>query len=291
VDDAGRAFEVVAGDPEPLPRASTPLASVPAVGDALISELPVRLEGEQARRAAMAVGAPTHPSGVLLVATPPYVLMLAKEDDAAFGNDDVQAAAAFAGAAGASLGQVALREHSARQLARQSALARAAKALNESLDLARVLPRICQEAATILSADAVAVYRGTAGNALVLEASHPAHDDAGARIEVSTGLVAEALSSGRAVSVDAYEKSPPDSPLPGVRSALAAPMRWDGEGRGALWVGFLREQPAGDDDLDLLSSFAELAAVACRNASVQAGLAEAARTDGLTGCLNHAALH
>jgi diguanylate cyclase (GGDEF)-like protein len=68
-------------------------------------------------------------------------------------------------------------------------------------------------------------------------------------------------------------------------------MRWDGEGRGALWVGFLGEHGAADDDLELLASFAELAAVACRNASVQAGLAEAARTDGLTGCLNHAALH
>jgi diguanylate cyclase (GGDEF)-like protein len=46
-----------------------------------------------------------------------------------------------------------------------------------------------------------------------------------------------------------------------------------------------------ESDLNLLESFAELAAVACRNASVHAGLAEAARTDALTGCLNHAALH
>jgi diguanylate cyclase (GGDEF)-like protein len=58
-----------------------------------------------------------------------------------------------------------------------------------------------------------------------------------------------------------------------------------------LWVGFRDPSQATEHDLALLESFAELAAVACRNASVHAGLAEAARTDGLTGCLNHAALH
>ncbi len=41
----------------------------------------------------------------------------------------------------------------------------------------------------------------------------------------------------------------------------------------------------------LLEGFADLAAAACRNASAHAGLAREARTDSLTGCLNHAALH
>jgi diguanylate cyclase (GGDEF)-like protein/putative nucleotidyltransferase with HDIG domain len=58
-----------------------------------------------------------------------------------------------------------------------------------------------------------------------------------------------------------------------------------------MWVGFRSASAATEHDLTLLEGFAELGAVACRNASVHAGLAEAARTDGLTGCLNHAALH
>ena len=45
------------------------------------------------------------------------------------------------------------------------------------------------------------------------------------------------------------------------------------------------------EHLSLLEAFGELAAAACRNASAHAGLAQEARTDGLTGCLNHAALH
>ncbi len=88
--------------------------------------------------------------------------------------EEVEAAAAFLAAAGSTLGHVAMFESGARDSRRQSALARAAKALNESLDLARVLPRICAEAAAILGADAVAVYRGSAGRALVLEARSPA---------------------------------------------------------------------------------------------------------------------
>src|SRR3954471_24094685 len=34
VDEADRSFVVAAGDPEPMPRATTPLASVPAISDA-----------------------------------------------------------------------------------------------------------------------------------------------------------------------------------------------------------------------------------------------------------------
>ena len=81
------------------------------------------------------------------------------------------------------------------------------------------------------------------------------------------------------------------SPFADVRTALAVPMRWDGELRGVMWVGWTSDRVVLDDDAQLLESFAELAAVACRNASVHADLAEAARTDALTGCMNHAALH
>ena len=74
-------------------------------------------------------------------------------------------------------------------------------------------------------------------------------------------------------------------------SALAVPMHWDGELRGVLTVAFRRDHVVTNDHLKLLEAFGELAAAACRNASAHAGLVLAARTDGLTGCLNHAAMH
>ena len=83
-----------------------------------------------------------------------------------------------------------------------------------------------------------------------------------------------------------------DSTLFGdVRGCAAVPMHWDGELRGVLAVGYARPHSVTREHLSLLEAFGELAAAACRNASAHAGLAQAARTDGLTGCLNHAALH
>ena len=77
-----------------------------------------------------------------------------------------------------------------------------------------------------------------------------------------------------------------------MRAALGAPVRWDGAPRGVLGVAFTRRRPRpASGQLDLLAALGELAGAACRSASAQAGLAHAARTDGLTGCLNHAALH
>src|SRR5689334_21759520 len=83
----------------------------------------------------------------------------------------------------------------------------------------------------------------------------------------------------------------PGTPFADIASSLAVPLHWDGALRGVLNVGFRDARFLTGQDLALLETFGELAAVACRNASAATGLALAAHTDGLTGCLNHAALH
>jgi diguanylate cyclase (GGDEF)-like protein len=278
----------VAADPPQAPRGPIELDAIAPLADAVTAELAIRLDGDEARRFGAAVAIP-HASAALLLpvrADVAYVLALTGDAVRDLTLEDVEATAALLQAAGTSLGQAAMLEGGARDAERHSALARAAKALNESLDLSRVLPRICEEAAAILDADAVAVYRGSAGRGLVLEAVHPAVEPPP---DGSAAIASHAIDRGRPLL--AHDTAEQDSPLPGIRSALAAPMRWDGEARGVLWVGYRSPQAATEHDLALLESFAELAAVACRNASVHAGLAEQARTDGLTGCLNHAALH
>ncbi|HKP90154.1 MAG TPA: diguanylate cyclase, partial [Thermoleophilaceae bacterium] len=206
---------------------------------------------------------------------------------------DLEAVAALAEAARANLAQLLLAEEHGAQRARQTSIARAAKALNESLDLTRVLPRICEEAAGILGADRVLVFRGSGGSSLMLEASSVARE-AGGAVEQAGGIAARALELGRPILSNDYvrDASPTvGSPFADIRTAMSVPMRWDGELRGAMWAGWTRDRVVLDEDAHLLESFAELAAVACRNASVHADLAEAARTDALTGCMNHAALH
>src|SRR3954452_25375353 len=288
---------VAAGDPEP--HGKMRLDDPSPVRRVLEEAAPVRLAGSAAGDLLRAGRFSSEPDVVLLLpAGPPgdlgHVLGLADSRGRALSEADVEAAAAFAAVAGASLSQARLSEEHATQVARQSALARAAKALNESLDLTRVLPRICEEAAPVLGADHAAVYHGSASKGLVLEASNSPDDLVGRRVEPGSGLVGRTMAEGRPMFTSGYQRDVEPSPegsFHDVRTALAAPMRWEGELRGVLWVGYSADHAVLESDLTLLESFAELAAVAMRNASVHAGLAEAARTDALTGCLNHAALH
>jgi diguanylate cyclase (GGDEF)-like protein len=299
VDQRARRAAVVAGDPVPPHSDWFGLDEESPLAEALSAGTPTRLSTAQARELALASGiqprpqaalvAPmVHPGGALA-----HVLLVADEHTGGFEDQDLDAAAALAEAARASLAQLLLAEEHGAQRARQSSIARAAKALNESLDLTRVLPRICEEAAAILSADRVLVFRGTAGGSLLLEASSVAQE-AGGSVEHAGGIAARALELGRPLLSNDYvrDASPVvGSPFADIRTALAVPMRWDGELRGVMWAGWTRDRVVLDEDAHLLESFAELAAVACRNASVHADLAEAARTDALTGCMNHAALH
>ena len=299
VDQRSRRAAVVAGDPRPTQRDWFGLDEASPLAEALGAGTPMPLSTAQARELALASGlqprpqaalvAPmVHPGGALA-----HVLMVAADRPRTFEDADLDAAAALAEAARASLAQLLLAEEHGAQRARQSSIARAAKALNESLDLTRVLPRICEEAASILAADRVLVFRGSAGTTLTLDSSSVSQE-AGGAVEQAGGIAARALDLGRPLLSNDYVRDAAPtvgSPFADIRTALAVPMRWDGELRGVMWAGWTRNRVVLDEDAHLLESFAELAAVACRNASVHADLAEAARTDALTGCMNHAALH
>ena len=138
----------------------------------------------------------------------------------------------------------------------------AARSLNQTLDPSRLMVRVCEEARRVVDADRADVYLGGAGEELRLEATYGRPGETiGARADTVLG-----------------ERS------------LAVPLRWDGELQGMVAVEFAGERVGGQAELELLEAFAELASAACRNAAAHAELALAARTDGLTGCLNHAAM-
>jgi diguanylate cyclase (GGDEF)-like protein len=255
--------------------------------------VPVTAEGDAA-----AAGAPLVARSLLLLPLRDrdgvhHVLVLADDAEREFSADEIEVAAAFAGAAAASLAQLALASRLAERAAQRSALARAAQTLNESLDLGRVLARIGREAASILEADLAAVWRGNARDGVEVEAVYGFPPEVvGYRLEPGEGLAGQVAKLGESVVANDYAAvAPPDSPFLGVESALGVPMRWDGELHGVLAVGYTRPHQCDERALELLEAFADLASVACRNASAHAGLAHAARTDGLTGCLNHAAMH
>jgi diguanylate cyclase (GGDEF)-like protein len=157
-----------------------------------------------------------------------------------------------------------------------SRLLEAARSLNQTLDPSRLLVRVCEEATRVVEAERADVFLGTPAGGLRMEATYGRPGEAiGTRVEPGDGIVGEAAERGE--------------PVLGER-VLAVPLRWQGELRGVLAVELEGEREAGESERELLETFADLAASACRNATEHAGLALAARIDGLTGCLNHAAM-
>ena len=223
-----------------------------------------------------------------------HVLALAREEAEPFSPAEQELAVAFGAAAAGALAQIRLADEEARHVAEQAALARAARTLNAHLDLSVLLTDICREAQAIIDADASAIYLGDKETGLVAEAVYDLDQTVlGYRLTTGQGLAGRVAATGESQLTNDYQaltQPAPDSPFRNILSGLAVPMVWDGALRGVLSVGYRRPHAAGRNELRLLETLAELAAAACRNANAAAGLALAARTDSLTGCLNHAAL-
>jgi diguanylate cyclase (GGDEF)-like protein len=228
-------------------------------------------------------------TGSFVLALPDHVLVLSAEPD------DPDLATAFAAAAAAALNQQRATADQARHAARQQALTRAAKTLNESLDLSTLLARICEEATLVIEADSAAIFSGSADEGLTVRAAYGLPPEVlDWKLPEGGGLAGKVLRVDRPLLAEDYQavaELPPDSPFASIRSCVAAPIHWGGEVRGVLSVGYRRPFAVENSHAETLAAFADLAAVAFQNASTHAGLARAARTDTLTGCLNHAALH
>lgn len=184
-----------------------------------------------------------------------------------------------------------------RQGAREAALARAARSVSASLDGRSVLEALVQEVAHGLEADLVAVYepgvhgrprRLVAGFGLPVEAGDEEPDE---RRWPGARLCALAARTGRVMVHQPHEEQPLSDPPGGpvLRSGAAAPIRPHGAFDGVVLVGYQGDRWLERADLDLLAAFAELGALACRNAADLAAAQQAASLDSLTGLSNHGA--
>jgi len=298
-ESEGRAEPIVASPAIGVARRTLPVSDLPPLDLLLHQGLPALLAQHAEAQAIDRMLGLDGSSGTALLlpmragSAVRNVLLLLDEEGRGFSEIEIGVAGSFAAAAAASLAQMRLAEEHAAQVAQQAALARAAKTLNESLDLNRVLVQICTEAASILDGDNAAIYRGNA-DGLTVEAVHGIAPEAiGYEVVPGVGLSGRVAELDKPLITNDYQEltPQPDSALFGqVRSCVAVPMHWDGKLRGVLAVGYHRRHEVTREDMNLLEAFGELAAAACRNASAHAGLAQVARTDGLTGCLNHTAM-
>jgi diguanylate cyclase (GGDEF)-like protein len=186
-----------------------------------------------------------------------------------------------------------LLDRHASGTAQDRALVRAARALNASLDLQEVLRTLSREACTALEADLAGVYLGDAEHGLVATAGHNEPEAwYGMELAPGEGAAGRAVASGAPYSTNDYQDdvAPTHPMLKRFRTALAVPMAWNGERKGALSVGWTSVHRISPEDERTLSAIADLATFACHNAETYEIVQHAARTDALTGLLNHGAM-
>jgi diguanylate cyclase (GGDEF)-like protein len=221
------------------------------------------------------------------------VAVLLTHEPRVFSDADVADAETLAHVAGAGLARLEAEHRRSARAAQDRALVRAARALNQSLELNEVLRTLAREAALALGADITGVYLGNGQEGGVATAGHNvAPEWHGIVLEPGEGAAGQALLTGRTYVTNDYRRDAIGSQptLLGFRTAVAVPMVWNDELKGALSVGWTSMRRVEEEDRRTLEAIADLATVACHNAETYHDVQQAARTDALTGLLNHGAM-
>jgi len=220
-----------------------------------------------------------------------WVAVLIRARPEPYADEQVELGHLIADQAAAGLALIESHERRESHADRDAALTRAAAALNASLDLGTVLRTLTLEADLAVSGSMAGVYLGdgvTGGRATAGHNTPPEWE--GYLMKPGEGVGGQVLKTGRSVITNAYQQDVklPENPIAtALQTAVAVPISWDGELRGALSIGFTSMRRVTPTDLRTLEAFADLASVACRNAEA---FQAASRLDALTGVLDHGAL-
>src|SRR4051812_5639779 len=217
------------------------------------------------------------------------VLIVGWSEPRAISGDDVAMAELAADSAAAGLGRLEAERRRTDGVARDRVVVRVANALNATLDLQEILLTLVHEAALALHADFTGVFLGDAQTGATATAGYGVPEGwHGLRVEAGQGVAGRVLQT-RATVVEHDHLS--DLPLAETpKTLLAVPMVWNGEMRGVLTVGWAARRRINDEDQHTTEAIAGLATLACRNAEAYERVQHVARTDALTGVLNHGAM-
>jgi diguanylate cyclase (GGDEF)-like protein len=207
----------------------------------------------------------------------------------------VTLAAALCDQAAAGQARLEADQRSYARTAHDRALVRAARVLNESLELGDVLRTLALEASQALGGDVTGVYLGNAQTGGIATAGHNMPEEwHGLVLRAGEGAAGQALATAKPFVTNDYEKDvklPAHESMRPFKTALAVPMAWADELKGAISIGWRSMRRVTEEDVRTLSAIADLATVACHNAETYEQVQQAARTDALTGLLNHGAMH
>jgi GAF domain-containing protein len=199
-----------------------------------------------------------------------WVTVLIRTTEAPFTGDQIELAQVMANLAAAGLALLEARDRQNSRHDAGDALARAAAALHASTDPTEVLRLLSSEANTAVEGDMAGFYLGDQQTGGVATAGHNTPPGwIGYRIRPGEGVGGQVLQSGLPAISSAYQTDVelPENPgLRDLRTAVAVPVRWDGEVRGALSIGFRSLRRVSPQALRTLEAIADLAGVACREA-------------------------
>ncbi len=222
------------------------------------------------------------------------VAILISEAARDFTPAEVADALALAHVAASGFARLDAERRRAARAAQDRALVRAARALNMSLELQEVLRTLAHEAAAAVGADITGVYLGNGRDGGVATAGYNVPDEwHGLQVAPGEGAAGTVLLSGESFATNDYQRdvTRPGHPVMGkFKTAIAVPMAWNEELKGALSVGWTSMRRLEEEDRRTLEAIADLATVACHNAETYHQVQQAARTDALTGLLNHGAM-
>jgi diguanylate cyclase (GGDEF)-like protein len=171
------------------------------------------------------------------------------------------------------------------------AVVRAARALNASLDLQEILLTLVHEAALALDAEMAGVYLAEEEGAIATAGYGVPEGWHGTFVAPGQGAAGQVLATGQPFLTNDYQQLESTlAVMADFQAAVAVPMVWDDKLRGAVSVGWTSRRRVHAEELSTLEAIAGLATAACRNAEAYEHVQHVARTDALTGVLNHGAM-
>ena len=180
-----------------------------------------------------------------------------------FSPAEIADAETLAHMAAAGFGRLEAERRRTARAAHDGALVRAARALNMSLELEDVLRTLAREAAHAVGADLTGVYLGNARDGGVATVGHNVPPEwHGLVLAPGAGAAGQALATGRTFVTNDYRRdasAPAHASLAGFRTAVAVPMAWNDELKGALSVGWTSMRRIEDEVRRSLEAIADLA--------------------------------
>jgi signal transduction histidine kinase len=186
-----------------------------------------------------------------------------------FTDQDIELAEGMANAVGLAIKNARLYESTRQRLTELESLQRMTKALLQKLRLEQVLEVVCQEARQLTGATGCALYSVHDEAWLQLTHSAGTLTPPASRMPLEGTLAGQAVLSGEPLLInDADGLTRTSHPIPDLESLLVVPMRLRESVVGALDVA---NKPNGftQDDVQILSLFADGAAIAIESARLQ----------------------